>query len=972
MKSLQPSEFLNCLIKFSLVCGIVILFLSVPAAKADNITLLGGGGGGGASAVSSPPGVGQGGNGGNTFGQSGSCTAAQIAQGCQSAGSGGNGYVGTLDGQNQIIAAGGGGGASLVNSGVTDIARDGTAGTTNYGIGGTAVNGGESGQDGGAWYVGIGASNYKYNYGGDGGAAGNAVLSTSETSADNIFVVGGAGGNAGGTLQGGFPNYIFYGGNGGDAGSSKLTVEGNIQVADQVLVIGGAGGDGYIITGGVFGGDGGDASIEVKGRMSADSLTVTSGIEGSTYFDGYGGYASFIAESLTANTISISKTGANVAFNVGTLDLRISEILDPITQLPIPFTMSLDNTIAGVATTQAGDDGVYIGMVILSDREFLMTSNSAGAYIETLQLEGSAKFSADLSMDPNDPTVPLIQVGQLAFNGAVLNADNWAGLIDRPYQNGDIELQALGATIDVSSGAKDLSRSFYGEGSLTKVGLGELKLSAANAYTGMTTVYEGTLTLGGDLASKQLTMYGGTTFNRGTFNHSLDNGVLNVNGANGLSATYIGELYATNAVMNFILPPDLSVPLLRVTGHAHLSDSVFNVGLSGDSYLPTGAILTLIEVDDGHTLTVDNLRRGNASVLIGSTVSYEIETDITSTIDNVMDGRGVRLSAVTAQVVSGEAKEAAKALSEGWLGGIALALVGGDLIAGQGMESATFSTADAPNGLRGFGAVSASSIRHNTGSHVDSDGFSLMTGLAYGVNISPGRLTLGAFFEYGNGSYDTHNSFNNAADVDGDGDTRYAGGGVLARLNFNGSNAGHFYVEASGRAGSIHNEYKNKDLRDAAGRITSYESSTPYYGLHLGTGYVFNLTDATSLDLYGKYFWTRQDGASVRLSTGERLRVEDTDSSRLRVGGRLNFAVSKPVSLYFGAAYEHEFSGEAKAKTNGFSIKAPSLRGDTGIGELGIAIKPSETFPMVIELGAQGYAGQREGFSGSLMIKFEF
>lgn len=54
----------------------------------------------------------------------------------------------------------------------------------------------------------------------------------------------------------------------------------------------------------------------------------------------------------------------------------------------------------------------------------------------------------------------------------------------------------------------------------------------------MTTVRSGTLALGSELTSNQLTLYGGTVFDRGSHNHSLDNGILSVNGVNGQSAMY--------------------------------------------------------------------------------------------------------------------------------------------------------------------------------------------------------------------------------------------------------------------------------------------------------------------------------------------------------------------------------------------------------------------------------------------------
>ncbi len=115
--------------------------------------------------------------------------------------------------------------------------------------------------------------------------------------------------------------------------------------------------------------------------------------------------------------------------------------------------------------------------------------------------------------------------------------------------------------------------------------------------------------------------------------------------------------------------------------------------------------------------------------------------------------------------------------------------------------------------------------------------------------------------------------------------------------------------------GKTHNEYDSSDLRDAAGRKADYDSSSPYYGLHFGTGYVWNINDAATLDLYGKYFWTRQQGDSVGLSTGEHLSFDDINSSRLRFGGRFAYILNEHVAPYIGAAWEHEFDGKARATT---------------------------------------------------------
>ncbi|MDR2925325.1 MAG: autotransporter outer membrane beta-barrel domain-containing protein, partial [Azoarcus sp.] len=102
------------------------------------------------------------------------------------------------------------------------------------------------------------------------------------------------------------------------------------------------------------------------------------------------------------------------------------------------------------------------------------------------------------------------------------------------------------------------------------------------------------------------------------------------------------------------------------------------------------------------------------------------------------------------------------------------------------------------------------------------------------------------------------------------------------------------------------------------------------------------------------------------------VRFNSADSNRLRVGTRFVYAVNEYASPYIGAAYEHEYDGKARASTYGYSIDAPSLRGDTGIGEIGLTLKPSQTLPLSFDLGVQGYTGVREGVTGSLQIRYEF
>ena len=683
--------------------------------------------------------------------------------------------------------------------------------------------------------------------------------------------------------------------------------------------------------------------VNISGNADLSTATVAGGISSSDAFTG---------NTLNKNSdaaVHIARNFASVNFgysgnaNIGELDSTpTGSALSGVTVNTNANNVSFDGVISGSGSiTKTG-----AGTLILSGTN----TYSGGTTISAGTLKGNIASGTDLSIADSaiyDGDNKARSVGGLNGAGKILNTN---GLT---VQSGDF------------AGIIDNSNT-----SLLKTGAGTLTLSGTNTYTGMTTVRSGTLALGSDLTSNQLTLYGGTVFDRGSHNHSLDNGILSVNGANGQSSMYKGDLSARNATLNFISPVHPTQPLLRVTGDADVSGSACNVGLAGGTSLASGSTLTLLEVDPDKTLTANNLQRGNGIVQIGSTVAHDITADVN------LDPTTRRLNAVTAQVSPGRATDQSKALSEGFLGGLALNLQGADLVAGRGMDSAvraSSGTDDAErHGFAGFGALSGGSLRYNTGSHLDMNSLSLLTGLSWGIDLAPGRLTLGAFFEYGNGSYDTHNSFTNAASVDGDGNAYYLGGGILARMDFVNIGPGRFYAEASGRAGKTHNEYDSSDLRDAAGRKADYDSSSPYYGLHFGTGYVWNINDAATLDLYGKYFWTRQQGDSVGLSTGEHLSFDDINSSRLRFGGRFAYILNEHVAPYIGAAWEHEFDGKARATTNGFDIDAPNLHGNTGIGELGISLTPSADLPLTVDLGVQGYTGKREGVTGSLMVKWEF
>ena len=938
MKAL-PSR-LPVLFCLCMVTALALAFSAPPAARAAGHLYIYGGGGGGGGGRNADKGGGGGG---------GASGAVDTYDGSSSYGGGGDGGSydsgakggGTGGGRGGNNASPNGGNGTAPNSGGGGGFSGGTGGAGTYsgGKGGNAADGqagdANTGNGGGGGGVGGGAGGSGLLTGGGGGAngaggAGAGGVGTTFTytisagaAYDKLTMTGGQGG-AGGD----------GGGDGGGGGGLGVTA--GALVVGGVNISGGAGGKGGTSNSSESqGGAGGDVEMTLTDTLTVNGDMVISGGAGSAGGTGaHGGNGG---------------AGARAAFSGASQDVSVAGALALRSG-----TKGHDDTGSGGAAGAAS-----FTAATLRTGSIELTKNGGAL---TFQVNNALVWTGDgaFTLTGSGATV---SINALEIDGGTVNSHNVENLINPSafsYTHTDVTLGAGGATFDTGGGDQNVDRKLIGSGGLTKTGAGTLTLAGANTYTGMTTVRQGVLALGADhaLGSKNLSLYGGAGFDRGAYAHSLDGGSLTVNGVH---ASWRGDLDATNATLNFIAPAGLGSgqTMLDVSGSADITGSAVNVGVSGGTSLPGGTKLSLLQAANG--LTADSkIVQGSGIVESGVTTIYNIDLSADA---NTLYGT----------VTGGSATKQAKALSEGWLGGMALNLQGADLIAGRGMESASQAANDAgATGFAGFGALSGGSLRYNTGSHVDMRSLSLLTGLARGADLTPGRLTVGAFFEYGNGSYNTHNSFSNAADVDGDGNTYYLGGGILARMDFSKTGPGRFHAEASARAGKTHNEYDSSDLRDASGRKAEYDSDTPYYGLHFGAGYLWEINDKASLDLYGKYFWTRQQGDSLSLSTGERLSFDDADSSRLRLGGRLAYVLNEHVAPYVGAAWEHEFDGKARATTNGFDIDAPSLRGDTGIGELGLSLTPSASLPLTLDLGVQGYVGQRQGVTGSLQVKYEF
>ena len=362
-----------------------------------------------------------------------------------------------------------------------------------------------------------------------------------------------------------------------------------------------------------------------------------------------------------------------------------------------------------------------------------------------------------------------------------------------------------------------------------------------------------------------------------------------------------------------------------------------------------------ISVDQQTTFTVTGTFL-NQQWNINSAASGEV-TELT---DDLLLANGNLLSGDTL-VAGSEGKTVtantnSKTLAESFLGSIAFINQGAEFIADEGIAAMVDSSELGV--LNTFGAIHGGSSNYKTGSRVDVDGYSLMAGASY--KISP-QWILGGFIEAGWADSDSH-----VEGTKGEGEHDYYGVGLATRYMLNDA----LYVDGSLRIGQASTEFKGLYAGDSA----KYDSDSFYVTAHAGTGYVFNLTDTVNLDVYGRYLITYLDGDDVNLHNkfGDKLDMDLTVTHAVRLGGRLTGAFCPYAGWKVGLAYEHVFDGDAESSVNSFNLEVPSLEGDTGIMEVGVTMKPSLNSHWAMDLGAKGYAGDREGVTGSIQVRYAF
>ena len=340
-------------------------------------------------------------------------------------------------------------------------------------------------------------------------------------------------------------------------------------------------------------------------------------------------------------------------------------------------------------------------------------------------------------------------------------------------------------------------------------------------------------------------------------------------------------------------------------------------------------------------------------------------------------------SKLTLTVTKAGITEQAKSLVETRAGLASFVNQGGDYLVASGLAAAEMSAgsrstaadADGKDGKRPtasadsaayqlWAGAGANNMRAESGSYVDSKGWSLGVGWAREDAKKDGsKLLFSPFIEYGRGTYDSYLDDG----THGSGKMSYIGVGILGKLTLQDG----MWFEGSVRGGRAKSDYS----ADLSGTATSYDGSNTYCGIHLGLGKTFALQEGSAIDGYLRYFWSHQNGMRASVKTGgsadDTFDFGSVNSHRLRLGLRYSHKDKNAGELYAGLAWEYEFDGKAGATMDGEAAPSPSLKGASGMLELGYRFMP-ENSRVSYDLHLNGWQGKRKGISGGVAVKWAF
>ena len=227
-----------------------------------------------------------------------------------------------------------------------------------------------------------------------------------------------------------------------------------------------------------------------------------------------------------------------------------------------------------------------------------------------------------------------------------------------------------------------------------------------------------------------------------------------------------------------------------------------------------------------------------------------------------------------------------------------------------------------------------------------------------------GRSTAGVFVETGRADYDTEMYFKHInRDLNGDGETKYIGGGLMFQNLFENG----LYFQTDLRAGRTENEYRVKHTP-----LARYDDDSHYWGAFFQGGKRWAVTEGGYVDTYGNLQYTRLKGAQATSKAGEKIDLDDIESRRFQLGARYVQELSRlPLTARVGLAWQNELDGKAGGQVDGVKLsRKPFLKGQSALIDAGLRYTAENG--VFVDAGGWGGWGNQSLSGGNLTVGFTF
>ena len=397
---------------------------------------------------------------------------------------------------------------------------------------------------------------------------------------------------------------------------------------------------------------------------------------------------------------------------------------------------------------------------------------------------------------------------------------------------------------------------------------------------------------------------------------------------------------------------DGSMPPMLQLGVAAKNIATLDVGfgIAGHARrLRDSDTIHLMKLAPGGTLTIAGATQANiVTGMQGVSILYDFELMRQGTDELV------------ARVLRATINSSSKSFAEPRCGATDFINRGADLLAASGISSAAkeggAAEEEEKRGYQLWAAMSQGTMRAETGSYVTTTGYNLSVGWAKEGKRKAAKTLFTPFVEYGRGTYHTYLDDG----THGSGKISYLGAGLMGRIECPG---GH-WLEAALHSGRVRSDYTGTIV---AGTVSTYDSGNAYYAAHIGIGKTRLLHTGDTLNTYLRYFYSRQDGTSPELNTGETYDFDAVASHRMRAGFTFLHREDTGKEIYAGLAYEYEFDGEGAASVQGLATDSPTLRGGSTMVELGYRFIPPDS-RLSCHIRMAGWQGTRRGMTGNIQV----